>query len=1044
MVLRRCDRYVLREMIGPFLLSLFGLLLFILLNLILSLSDLMVDRGVGVLSLLRLLVLKMPSLFVLALPLSGLFATFIGLGRLVHDREVIALQAAGISLRRVLTPLLVAAFLLGVFDFALSNWAVPSSEHSYQRVLRGIIFREGVPHIRSNTFFKGPEDQFFYVRRYDEKDGTLRGILIYDVEGKVFPQAKAAVTILTAEEGRWREDAWDLSAGRVYGYAQKGELIYTGTFEELRVGIDRTGADLVMGSRTPAEMGIGELRSRIALLRASGLPVDDLVVECHLKAAIPFATLVFVLFGGSASLLFGWRSRALGVVVSFLLVGLFQGTLLWSQTLGRRGVLPASFAAWIPDLLFGLVGVFLFLQLDRLRRGGTGRGIRRAFPFLAIFLFGFVAIADRVPVAIDCETLSISSDRDHVTASGAVRVSYGETRLQADGVTLDRGDEGAWQLAATGEVELRVGEDLTLSGERLAARLQDRGEGVIAQEATATSFRGRSLFTNSRGEEHVLLYGGEEGRIEFDTKGNVASIEVSRAELSTCECCGGALRAQPYSIATGRLLVYPDRLIVAFDLVVRAAGIPVFWLPVYVQPLKETQESPLFPSVGEDALRGFFLKWNLPFYLGETNYGAVLVDYFSRFQELGLGLVLRYATGAHMGKVRVYSLPARVGNSVLEVSLDHSVTLAQGWEVGGRLAYDEVGSSRRLSYSFTLSGSSQQGWKLALAAERTQSEDEEGVRAVERLPELMLSHAALTLGPVSFLPRLTAGWLREWQDDTLVSQSLRLDGSLGANLPSVSLLGFTTTETAGFRLTLYEVAGKSQSREAFSLSASLDSPTLSFGYSYQLVSGGSPFSFDSLVSSSRLTWCFRGDAGAALAVDGGFDLVSGVPDPLVVSLRWGKTLSFDLVARCNLATGTVEKVTLNGRWEAVGADAMWIVPFLPSHGRFDVMTFQVHAKTDAAEVSCRGEIDPAEGRLSRATLRAELRSETGWGITASGDYTYAGGLTPSVGIFRDLYNCLRLGIERKAGQFWIYGSVLAFPEAVLRYAPTGAGLQVGG
>ena len=80
MGIRRSDRYVLREMIGPFLISLFGLLLFIVLNLILSLSDLMVDRGVGILTLLKLLVLKLPNLLVLALPVSGLFATFLGLG----------------------------------------------------------------------------------------------------------------------------------------------------------------------------------------------------------------------------------------------------------------------------------------------------------------------------------------------------------------------------------------------------------------------------------------------------------------------------------------------------------------------------------------------------------------------------------------------------------------------------------------------------------------------------------------------------------------------------------------------------------------------------------------------------------------------------------------------------------------------------------------------------------------------------------------------------------------------------------------------------
>lgn len=117
--MKRSDRYILSEMIGPFLISVGGLLLFILLNLILSLSDLMVDRGVGVSALVHLLLLKLPSLLVLALPVSGLFATFLGLGRLVHDREVIAFQAAGISLRRLLLPLVIAATLIAAADFAL-------------------------------------------------------------------------------------------------------------------------------------------------------------------------------------------------------------------------------------------------------------------------------------------------------------------------------------------------------------------------------------------------------------------------------------------------------------------------------------------------------------------------------------------------------------------------------------------------------------------------------------------------------------------------------------------------------------------------------------------------------------------------------------------------------------------------------------------------------------------------------------------------------------------------------------------------------------
>ena len=1072
MVIRRCDRYVLREMIGPFLLSLFGLLLFILLNLILSLSDLMVDRGVGIGALIRLLVLKMPGLLVLALPVSGLFATFLGLGRLVHDREVMAFEVAGISLRRILLPLLLAAFLIGAVDFALYNWAVPSSEHAYQQALRGIIFRQGIPHVRANTFFKGPEGQFFYVRRYDEKTGSLRGVLVYDIEGKVFPQAEAAITIITAEEGVWEENAWGLHDGRVYGYDQDGTLIYNGTFEQLHVAVDRSGADFLFGSRTPSEMGIGELRSRIALLRESGLPADELIVECHLKAAIPLATLVFVLFGGAASLIFGWRSRAVGVVISLLLVGLFQGALLWTQTLGRRGIIPPSLAAWIPNILFGLVGVFLFLQLDRLSTRKMWTRLRRALPFVGLLLLvGVLGWGEGIPVEITCEELFVSNDRRHVRADGDVRITYSETVLSAAHVTLDADEEDSWRLHAAGDIFLTVGEDFSLSGEELETHLVSEDGALVTREAAASHFRGSSQFVNSKGEEHLLLYQGEEGRIQFDFEGEVASIEVNESELTTCDCFGKPLRAQPYSIKTGKLLLYPNRLIVTFDLTVRSFGAPIFWLPVYVQPLKEALESPLFPAIGSSALHGWFLKWNLPFYLNEENYGAVLFDYFSRFQEVGLGAVLHYAFALQQGQARIYYFPTQVGDRVVEISLNHTAPLASGWEAGGGLDYKELGAQRDLSFAFSLDGELQ-GWKLRLNAERRREEEGETVHTIERLPEVSLSRSQIPLGPLTLVPQLGAGWFREWEDEALISESLRFDGSLEAALTSIVFLGFTLTPKASLRLTRYESGTESQSREALTFSTWLGFAGMNLTYTYLQIVGRSPFSFDQLASTNRLTWRFSGEAWLSVRVEGGVDLASGTFDPLLLSADWSTWASSSLLARLDLTTATVEQITLSGRCEG-GTNALaWEIPYKPPAERFEPLTFQANGKSEAGTATLRGRFDPVEGRFIEATLEAsfslqkrwkigfsgryepekieaalqtELRSDAGWGISLGGRYEkgQVGILDPSFGLFRDLCDCLRLGIESQSEQIWLYASVLAFPEAILRYAPTGAGLKVG-
>lgn len=1064
MIIHRSDRYILSEMVGPFLVSLSGLLLFILLNLILSLSDLMVDRGVGIATLIHLVVLKLPSLLVLALPMSSLFATFLGLGRLVHDREVIAFQAAGISLRRILLPILIAATLIAGVDFALYNWAVPSSEHLYQQTLREIIFRGGVPHVRANTFFKGQEGEFFYVRSYDEKTKVLNEVLVYDVTGKLFPQAKSAVTILTAESGLWKGNSWVLDRGKVYGYDHDGTLTYTGNFSTLEIAAGQIGPDLLFGSRTPSEMGIGELREQIALLRKSGAAVDDLIVECNLKVAMPVATLVFVLFGGAASLIFGWRSRAVGVVISFVLVGLFQGIMLWTQTLGRRGIISPPLGAWFPDILFGAIGIALFLQLDRFHRPAMWKHIRRMIPFFLILIASVgIAYADNVPIFagqidpipqtvsepaplnISCDALTISSDHRHVKAQGNVRLSYEKTVLTADTALVDERGDNEWRLQASGNVHLTVEDDFTLSGERMDTILSFADNSLTTQQATASVFSGRSSFVNSNGETHTLVYAGDEGAISYNEDGSLSLIEITDATLTTCDCCGGAMRAQPYSIETGRLILYPDQLIVAFNLTVRSFGTRVFWLPVYVQPLKETLDSPLFPAIGNSGLHGWFFKWNIPFYLNKDNYGALLFDYFSRFQEVGLGAVLRYAFAGQQGSINGYYFPAKVGDSKLDLSLTHTATLPNDWKMTGSATYHQQKATHDLTFSSSTSGPIKE-WNFALSASRSKTEKNDQVRIDERLPELTLSRSAFMWGDLSITPHVSVGWFSEWAGDVLTGSSLRADGSITLRLNPRTLLGFSITPIGSLRLTSYEAGAMTRRREAHSFSVSLSRPGMEITYDYQEINGESPFAFDHLVGKNHISLGLATGTELALRMSGGIDLAHGTVDLLQLRVEWSPGAKITLATTYDIPGSAFTHIDLSGKGTYNNVSVEWAIPYDAKNDTFESSMFSLHAgSSETGTVSLSGEFDLNKAKLSQLTLETEMMYGTEWGISLGGqvDMATQAIVNPSFGLFHDFYDCLRVGIERRSGQVWIYTSVLAFPEAILRYAPSSTQVEVG-
>ena len=1044
-MLRRCDRYLLRETVGPFFLALAALVLFILLNIILSLSDLMVDRGVGMLDMLRLVAFKVPNLLIVAVPMSALFATFLGLGRMGHDREIVAYESLGIPLRRVLLPLLGAAALVTVVDFAVYNWVVPLSEAAYEQQLQDIIFREGIPRVTSNTFFRGQDGQVFYIRRYDEGTGRLYDVMVYDTTGRLFPQAGTRITQITATEGEWSGDGWTLYAGHVYGFDSEGRLAYSGAYDTLDIPLDQTVEQIMSYQLSPTQLSLGELQTVIRQAKQNGQNVAEYVVEKHLKLALPLATVVFTLFGGAISLAYGARSRASGIVVGLLVVGLFQGLLWWTQTLGRRGAMNPTLAAWLPDIAFGGLGVLLYINVDRLASRDIWSKIRSRIPFFSLLAMLILAgslpglAATEMPITLTCDRLAVSDDRRRYEADGTVSATFEGAILTADVLTLQQTDDSHWDLEATGTVSLVYGDDVRVSGDALAALIEiDKAAGsVYPRELKTMEFFGQLAFTNSQGEPHTLYFEGESAVFLFSPAGETERIEVFNSRMSTCNCCGVPLARQPYSLRTTRAVLYPDELIAAFGLTARVAGYRVFWLPLYVQPLEETLANPLFPAIGNSTLHGWFVKWNLPFFLSENTYGSLLVDVYTRYVEVALGGTLRYQGERQSGTVSVYAFPAKIGDSETVLSFAHSVDVAAGWRGTAALDFDRYGSSTTWSYAAELVGTMRDA-VLSLEFSREQETDDQGAVVEQHLPRVSLELPKTAIGTVHVQPTFSAGWQQEWTAVGSVESAFRAVGRLSLEADSFSIAGFSFTPDAALKGIACNTETTWEAQGSASLSVSATSGPLRLTWTSVLVAGSTPFRSDHQDDHHTLDWRVDLQGAVGLRLSGSVNLADGL-GPVDLRIMWGESVQWLVAAEVEPDDALVSSFSVRGTW-AIDEDRSlsWSIPYDAEGLRFETATFDARFSTDQGTLTVSNKLDLNLHLLQSTDVELDLPLDSPWGLSISASYKPASSIRPlaiEYGVYYDIADCLRVGLERTRADVWVYASVLAFPEAVLRYAP---------
>jgi len=362
---RILDGYVVREFLNTFILVLAS---FVMLMLVFTFFELVGDilrNHIPLTTVGDYLFNLSPSMLYTITPLAVLIAVLVTFGVLNRNSEIIAMKATGISLYRLVIPIVSIAATLAVGLFLFDEFYLPQANRR-QEALRSTI--KGRPpqtflHPEEKWIFGQPRagepGRIFYYQFFDPDANEFANLSIFEFDPATFALSRrifAARVYWDTRRSTWRfVNGWERDIeGNNTRYSE-----FTGTsFAEIHEDPGYFKKENLQSQ----EMNFGQLNSYIKDLRQSGFDTMRLRVALWHKLAYPLIAIVMAVLAIPFALSMGRRGSLTGIAVAIAVALAYWVVDGLFGAMGNVNYLPAALAAWSPDILFGLAGGYLLLR----------------------------------------------------------------------------------------------------------------------------------------------------------------------------------------------------------------------------------------------------------------------------------------------------------------------------------------------------------------------------------------------------------------------------------------------------------------------------------------------------------------------------------------------------------------------------------------------------------------------------------------------------------------------------------------------------------
>ena len=307
-----------------------------------------------------------PSMIYLIAPLSVLIAVLVVFGALNRSNELTAMKATGISVYRIVVPIIAIASVLAVSLFVFDETYIPGANRR-QEALRAIIkgrpaqtFQRPDEKWMFGTEKPGEPGHIFYYQFFDPDHDRFANISIFTFRAGTFELQKQVFASAAAWEPA--RNAWVFRNGWERSFAGDEIQSYS-TFESTTLpGLHEGPQYFKKDPRPSSEMSFAELNRYIHDLRQSGFDTMRLRVQLNRKLADPLITLVMAVLAVPFALSMGRSGSLAGIGVAIGVAIVYWVVSSTLAAMGNVNMLPAFLAAWSPDVLFALAGCYLLLR----------------------------------------------------------------------------------------------------------------------------------------------------------------------------------------------------------------------------------------------------------------------------------------------------------------------------------------------------------------------------------------------------------------------------------------------------------------------------------------------------------------------------------------------------------------------------------------------------------------------------------------------------------------------------------------------------------